>query len=132
MVGQSVRWFVAAAVFLVIGATGPVTRAGDDGPSRRDRFEAIKAEYDKQLAAYRTAATEAKTDPDRQAAAKHRPSLNAFGKRFLALAEERPADEVACDALLWIASNYGRHEKVKLDGALDLIEKHHLALGSSD
>jgi len=126
MACQSVRWFVATVVGLVIGAVDPVTQAGDDKPARRDRLEAIKAEFDKQLTAYRKAESEAKTDDDRQAAAKRRPSLQEFGKRFLTLAEEQPTDEVACDALLWIASNSARREKLELDGALDLVEKHHL------
>ena len=47
MACQSVRWFVAAAVILATGTVCPTTQAGDDKPNRRDRFEAIKADYDK-------------------------------------------------------------------------------------
>ncbi|MGL4550580.1 MAG: peroxiredoxin family protein, partial [Gemmataceae bacterium] len=126
MAYRSIRWFVVAAAGVATWAAGPVTPAGDEKPTRRERFEAIKAEYDKQYAAFRKADRAVKTNAEREAADKLRPSLGVFGRRFLALAEEQQADEVACDALLWIASNYGRHEKLKLDSALDHIEKHHL------
>ncbi len=126
MVCRAVRWFVTTAVFLATGTAGPAAWARDDTPTRRDRFEAIKADYDEQFAAFVAAAKAAKTDAEREAAEKRRPSLNAFGKRFLTLAEEQPADEAAGDALLWIASNYCRREKLELDAALDLLEKYHL------
>ena len=116
---ESIRRFVVIVVLFVTGAAGPVTQAGGDTAARRDCFEAIKADYDKQLTAFRKAATEAKTDADRESGEKLRPSLNEFGNRFLALAEEKPADEVACDALIWFAENYGRREMQEFDGALD-------------
>lgn len=110
---------------LVVVSTVAQVHAG--GTVRRDRFIEIKAEYGRQFDAYVKAVKAATTDKQREDAQKIRPSLNAFGKRFLALAQEIPSDGVACDALLWIASNYGRHERMKLDEALDLIERHHLA-----
>src|SRR5262245_40517508 len=118
---MTIRWFLVVAMLLCFQSHAP---GGES--SRRKRFDEIKAEFDKQFAAFVMTAREAKTDPEREAAQKRRPSLNAYGKRFLALAEEQPADEVSCDALVWIASNYGRREKMELDRALDLIEKHHV------
>src|SRR5262245_57508374 len=125
MPSRHVCWYLVTSLW--VGACFlSSTQGGDDKPTRRERFEAIKTEYDRQYKAFVKADRAVKTNAEREAAEKLRPSLNDFGKRFLVLAEEQPADEVACDALLWIASNYVRHEKLKLDGALDLIEKHHL------
>ena len=126
MACQSIRWFAIALIFVVTAFASSIAQPREGKSARRDRYDAIVAEFDKQLAAFRKAASEAKTDADRDTAEKLRPSLNAFGKRLLPLAEEKPADDVSCDALVWIASNYGRRERMELDAALDLLEKHHL------
>jgi thiol-disulfide isomerase/thioredoxin len=125
MAYKSIRWFFGAAVVFFTAASF-IVQAADDKPTRRERFEALKTEYDKQLAAFRKADRAVLTNADREVADKLRPDANEFGKRFLALAEEKLADELSGDALFWIAYKYGQREKLHLDRALDLIEKHHL------
>jgi peroxiredoxin len=121
-----VRTFVALAVLFLTGSAGLAAQAAGEKPTRRDNLDVITADYEKRLTDFRKARTEATTDAENEAAEKLRPSLNEFGKRFLTLAEEQPADEVACDALLWIADNCGQQEMMQLESAYDLIEKHHL------
>jgi thiol-disulfide isomerase/thioredoxin len=126
MNGCRLRLAAIAATVLLLTCAGSPTAGDDAESSRRRQFESIRAEYDRTLADFRREAARAATPEDRDRTERLRPSLNAFGKRFLELAKERPADDVACDALVWIASNYGRREKMELDVALDLIEAHHL------
>jgi hypothetical protein len=47
-----------------------------------------------------------------------------FAKRFLALAEQHPKDQVSADALLWVVKK--QRGKPDTDRALDILLKHHV------
>jgi hypothetical protein len=126
MKSKDVRAFVALAVSFLTCSASLAAQAGGDKLTRREILEVITADYEKQLTVYRKAWTEATTDAENQASEKLRPSLNEFVTRLLTLAEEQPADEVACDALLWIADHCSQHEAMQLASVCDLIEKYHL------
>lgn len=113
---QSVM-LAAGCLFGVIG----VSIATDEKSERRQQYEKLKKEYDQKDAEF-IKAVEAKTPPEE--VAKLRPSVDDFGKRFIELARENPADAVGCDSLVWVAS-HGKPGK-DLDDAIGLIEKHHL------
>lgn len=122
--------------------TGPATRAADPPAPLRQRFQALQAEYDKKNSAYMKASEGVRTNADALKVGKLKPSTAEYGKRFLALAKEKPDDNVALDSLIWIL----KHEDAEtpfpqLDDVLELIRKHHVgspaiksvipALGSS-
>jgi len=121
-----ILWSIAFMLSFVVSSTATLAHSMDDKPSRRQRFVTIETEFDKGLAKFVEASNSAETDAENLVAEKLRPSVAEFGQRFLVLAEEQPADDVACDALLWIADKYAKRERPKLDRALDLIEQHHL------
>lgn len=70
----------------------------------RKQFEALKQEFDTARAASREAYRNAQTDLEREAASKKEPNRADYVRRFFQIADGRPDDPIAIDALIWIAS----------------------------
>jgi thiol-disulfide isomerase/thioredoxin len=91
----AIGFALAATVTVSIDAS-PQSRAG----SVKERFEALSREYEAKRRAFYRALVDAKTDEQKQAAAKAAgPDDAAYAKQFLALAREEPSGTVAMDAL---------------------------------
>jgi thiol-disulfide isomerase/thioredoxin len=117
-----------ALILLVFGAcraTQP-THAAD--VTRRQAFQKIQEEYGRKLAAFNNASEGIRNNADAAKVAKLKPSAAEYCKRFLALAKEKPDDDVALDALAWIVENDDSEDPfTQLEDVINLIEKHHLA-----
>lgn len=102
--------------------------AADPPGARRQRFQALEAEYRQKLTAFTKASEGVRTNADAARVNKLKPAVADYGKRFLALANEKPADDdVALDALVWIVNNDEPDEPfAQLDEVFDLIAKHHI------
>lgn len=118
---------IVIILFVVFGAA-QVTDAADPQATRRQRFQALEADYGQKNVAFIKASQSIRNNADAVKVSKLKPSAAEYGKRFLALAQEKPGDDVALDALVWIIENDDTEEPFpKLDDVLNLIEKHHLA-----
>jgi len=105
-----------------------ISHAADESDLRGGRLEALDAEYEKRLAQFEEAEEKARTESERLKARQQKPSLQEYSKKALALAGEKPADDVALEALVWVIDHYDSDETpAELAAALELIEKHHLA-----
>jgi hypothetical protein len=116
-------------VLLVHGAMAIHSHVrAEENPSRRQRFELLKAEFDTKFAAFRKAAETIASDAEAAEVRKLRPSAKDYGRRFMALARERAADEVACDALVWVLEHDDQRDgHEQLEEAVSLIARHHIA-----
>ena len=96
--------------------------------TRRQAFQTIQGEYSRKLAAFNKASEGIRNNADAAKVAKLKPSAAEYCKRFLALAKEKPEDDVALDSLVWIVENDDPEDPfTQLEDVLNLIEKHHLA-----
>jgi peroxiredoxin len=112
-------------VFVLFGAAAQPTDATE--VTRRQAFQTIQGEYGRKLAAFNKASQSIRTKADALRVASLKPSAAEYGKRLLALAKEKPADDVALDALVWIVENDDPEGPFQqLDEVLNLIEKHHV------
>ncbi len=115
---------VAAFVLAWVSQTA---HAADQKGSRAERFKAMTGNYERRYTEYFQAFGSAKTDAERAAAEKRKPSNAEFGKQLLAFVKEAPSDAVAFDALVWIFENLNSTDsRAQLDEAVGLLEKNHL------
>lgn len=117
------------AVLLLQGALAQLSLAqADEKRSRRERFEGLKAEYDRKFEEFKKAAQKSTGEADAAEVRKLRPTAKDYCNRFMALANENAADDVACDALVWVVEHHDQRESLQqLEEAIGLIAKHHLA-----
>lgn len=121
------RFALALAVIALL-CLGPRLRAADENALRRGRLEALDAEYERRQTLFEQAEQKARTETEQLKARQQKPSLQEYSKKALVLAGERPADDVALEALIWVIDHYDSEETpAELAAALDLLEKHHLA-----
>jgi peroxiredoxin len=105
-----------------------ISQAADENAVRRGRFEALDAEFERRTAAFDQAEENARTENQKLKARQLKPSLQEYSKKALALAREKPGDDVALDALIWVVDHYDADETpAELAASLELIEKHQLA-----
>lgn len=113
-----------AIVLFGVGWRPQGSDAEENQSARRQRCAELQEDYDRQHAAFVKIANAIKTKDDAARASSLRPSHAEFRKKFLALVHERADDDVACDALVWIASH--ARPEAELDPIIDLIENNHL------
>src|SRR5207237_1325826 len=90
--------------------------------SRADRLKAIMSEYQTAFEAFLKDYRAAKDQEARQAALAKRPDPAKFADRLQKLIDENPKDEVAFDALVWVAQNV----EAKRDDAFKALTANHL------
>src|SRR5258708_5652922 len=99
----------------------------DDKPKTpAEQLAALQKEYQAKRQEYFKAVREAKTNEERQGAAKEKlPNRREYAKRFMEIAEEnKNAPEIAAKALAWIVSNLGDGNEA--DKAFELLIGQHL------
>lgn len=116
------------SLFLLITGAGCLAARAADAPKKKEkagaaseRYEALVKEFEKAREAYSKAYDEARTDAAREKL--QWPRAETYAKRFLALAQENPADSAALDPLVWIVSNCRDGEEHET--SLKLLLKNH-------
>jgi hypothetical protein len=111
---------LAAGVGGLCAQTG-TTQADSTNGAARKRYEALVRQYETAQSDFNKAYSKANTDAEREKL--HYPSADNYAGLFLALAQEQPADPVALDALVWVATNCRDSKEQKT--SLDLLLKDH-------
>lgn len=88
----------------------------------RERYEALIKEYQSAQSEWSKAYEKAKTDEERSKL--RYPSASQYADRFLAIANDQPADPAALDALVWVATQC--RDSKEQETSLDLLLKDHL------
>jgi cytochrome oxidase Cu insertion factor (SCO1/SenC/PrrC family) len=89
-----------------------------------EKFAATKKRFDKAMSEFRTAYTKAKTSDEKETIFKEDyPDMEVFGTDFMAIAEEFPDDEVAVEALGWIAQR-ARGTDIQKKAIDTMLDKH--------
>ncbi len=97
-----------------------------DLASPADQYRALVKEYNAAAQEYSQAYREAKTDAERkQVTDQRRPQPQKLTGRFMELAGKNPADPVAVDALIWVAT-FG-YQSPAAAPAMALLAHHHAA-----
>ena len=106
------RHWVWTLLLLALAPAGWARERPDDKdkPSTpAEQYKALVQEHSKAQEVYSNLMRAAKTNEERQAVfEKHYPKPQTYSGRFLKLAQDNPKDEVAVDALLWVARFAGR------------------------
>lgn len=127
MPGRFVRRGMIAILLYGVFCAQQESGAADPPGTRRQRFQALEAEYGQKLTAFAKASETVRSNADAARVNKLKPSFADYAKRFLALAIEKPSDDAALDALVWIVNNEEPDEPfTRLDEVFELIEKHHI------
>jgi hypothetical protein len=94
-------------------------------PTSQEQFQAVVAEVRKEQGEVIKAYREAKTEAEREKAIQnYMKKPQAFAARVLEIAEMNPKDNVAFEALAWIAENVP--DGAELDKAVAILLKEHL------
>ena len=121
------RLFSIAVLMTGLLCAGSPTRAADSKSPRMDRLKALDEDYESKTNAFEAVMSKAQTKEQRLKALELKPSTAEYGKKFFAIAKEKPTDEAALRACTWIISNYDAEEPIEqLDDALEIIKKNHL------
>jgi len=88
-----------------------------------EMYSSIESDFNTAISKLRTAYEEAKPSERRKVLAEMRPDSNAFGERFMELAEKHPEGEAAAKSLAWVATNV-RTRKLP-PKAIDLLFENH-------
>lgn len=127
MTRRFVRRVLIANMFFAAGAAARLSLAADPPTTLRQRCQALQADFDKKNVAFLKASEGVRTNADALKVAKLKPSAAEYAKRFLALANEKPADDAALDSLLWIITHDDAEASFpQLGEVVDLIQKHHV------
>jgi peroxiredoxin len=124
---------VVLGLALVFGISQVAAENPARASSLREEFNRIEADWNEAAKAFTEARTAARSPAEKKAVSPMMPDITAYAARFLMLAESKPDDPAARDALLWIVSKGG--SKGDGDGkgswpaqfgrAVDLLVKHH-------
>jgi hypothetical protein len=87
-------------------------------------YAGLVKEYDDAIQEFIKVRREAKTDEEIKKATEKYPQPENYSRRFLEVAKKYPADPIAVDALIWVASRV-RDSKDGLT-ALELLQKEHI------
>jgi hypothetical protein len=90
-------------VLLALTPALPSRDQADKPATPAEQYKALVAEYDKALADFRKAVHYAKPEDRQKVMREKAPNRDLFATRFLGLAEKKPKDPAAVDALIWAA-----------------------------
>jgi hypothetical protein len=116
------NWQFAICGLLVPAALGAQTN--QEEPAISSRYTALVGEYEDARRAYNKDFASATTDTDRSRIPAKKPDPAEYARRFLALAESKPGDKEAWDALSWVLTH--TPHTAEGDKALEILATDHL------
>jgi hypothetical protein len=124
------RTFTIRAGIAMVAALAATARAQDRallGPSPREQFDAITAEFKQAQSDFNDAYRKATTDAEKKTVVDEKyPNAGSYAKRCRALAVEYPDDPVAVDSLVW-AMQHGEVDDAMFPLLLRNVDNEKLA-----